>query len=105
MVVPHCWPYDCFVRAAYPVVVNVPITEIESLRLKAKAATEKFALAPSKTWVEARTEGVVFWFENDTAAVVFAAHCARIRYPPRRNACNFRSGAFLPNGFRGVVVL
>jgi hypothetical protein len=38
-------------------------------------ATKKFATAPSKTWVEVRAEGVIFWFDAKNAAWFFALHC------------------------------
>jgi hypothetical protein len=67
----------------YQVVTNVAMTDIENLRAKAQAATRKFAIMPSKTWVEVRSEGIVFWFENDTAAILFTLHCVRNGIPHR----------------------
>jgi hypothetical protein len=67
----------------YPVVTNVALTDIENLRAKAQAATRKFAITPSKAWVEMRSEGIVFWFENHTAALLFTLHCAQNGIPSR----------------------
>jgi hypothetical protein len=60
----------------YPVVTSVAMSDIENLRAKAQAATERFSTT-SRTWVEVRSEGVVFWFENGDAALLFTLHCAR----------------------------
>ena len=62
--------------------VNVAITDLERLRDEARAATRKDAMdwpgrTPSDHWVEIRSEGVAFCFENHIAAFRFMQYCAR----------------------------
>jgi hypothetical protein len=57
------------------VLTNVAITDLEGLRDKARALIREFAMEQPDHWVEVRSEGIAFCFENATVAVLFCRHC------------------------------
>jgi hypothetical protein len=63
---------------AWAVIIKGKISDIETLRDLAFAASRKFAARERWTyWEEDRAEGLTFCFEWCNAAIIFAANCAR----------------------------
>jgi hypothetical protein len=62
---------------AWAIIIKDEISDLESLRDLAFAASRKFA-PPDRWeyWEENRAEGLAFCFEWENAAVLFAANCA-----------------------------
>jgi hypothetical protein len=62
-------------QAPYVVVTQVTMANLENLRDKVWSIIQCFGSAPDY-WVEVRTEGIAFCFENSNAALLFVMYCA-----------------------------
>jgi hypothetical protein len=61
----------------YVVLAKAAVADLADLCDKARTASRKFTIKRSDQWVEVRSEGLAFHFEDHTAAILFAAYCAR----------------------------